>query len=59
MRAWTIIANGPVDDCSSCEPYTAGLEVERYLEKHSDATEADVERIAANCKCHVRWGSQV
>lgn len=59
MRAWTIIANGPVDDFSDCEPYTAGLEVERYLEKHPDATEADVERIAANCKCHVRLETQV
>lgn len=55
MRFWTIIANGPVDDCPDFEPYMAGYEVKRYLEKHPDAAEADVERIAANYKCHVRW----
>lgn len=59
MRHWTIIANGPVDDFSDYDPYTAALEVEGYLEKCPDAAEADVERIAANFKCHVRWGSQV
>lgn len=58
MRHWTIIANGPVDDFSDCEPYAAGLEIEEYLEKHPDAAEADVERIAAQYKCHVRWEGQ-
>lgn len=58
MRHWTIIANGPVDDCSDYEPYTAGLEVKRHLEKYLDAAEADVERIAAKYKCRVRWEGQ-
>lgn len=58
MRHWTIIANGPVDDCSDYEPYTAGLEVKRHLEKYPDAAEADIERIAAQYKCRVRWEGQ-
>ena len=57
MRKWTIIPNGSVfeGDDGGPEPYTAAYEVERYCEAHSEATEADVERIAAAYHCHVRW----
>lgn len=59
MRIWTMIANGPVDDGGFSEPYTAAYDVERYCEKHPDAEESDIERIAANYHCHVRWRNQV
>lgn len=54
-----MIANGPVDDGGFSEPYTAAYDVERYCEKHPDAEESDIERIAANYHCHVRWRNQV
>lgn len=55
MRHWTIIPNGPAGECGYSEPYTAWYDIKDYCRKHPEAGEADVERIAAFYKCHVRW----
>lgn len=55
MRRYEIWGlEGLCDDCGYCEPYAAG-EAIRNLSAKQELSEEEVERIARNYHCRVKW----
>ena len=56
MRKWTIVGlEGLCDDWGCCEPDAAADAIRRRVAAGEDLAEEDVERIARNFGCRVRW----
>lgn len=56
MRKWTIVGlEGLCDDWGFCEPDAAADAIRRRVAAGEDLTEADVDRIARNFNCRVKW----
>lgn len=56
MKKWKIIGQeGLCDDWGYCEPYTAAEIIRRRMIKDPKMTEEEIEKIAQNYNCYVKW----